>query len=350
MISNNLIRHIIIEGDICPQWNKEIIIYFESSNTIFFHSINKIVEFLELEKIRIVEKNKNFIKFVLNILDKEYFYIIKERDPINKYKYFFEINQLEYDIKSSIIINNLSNKMYNIGDEYILKLRKLDLLSDLEIKTQGNDKIINFLANNPLVICELIELMICFSNFFTVIEINNLLINLNDSLEKNNILIKTIKNILNNDEELFLYKELIKFSYNLEEKGLFSIYIKYIIDEYYNFINLLCNIEIDIELLKMFEIEYIKEFICLLIFQHLIYNKSKIFKNKSNHKNDDLLDTFMKEYINTDSDNELIENNNTNDFNMLDKYKFSSLKYLKETSKSFNKFEDLLKLVTLIDL
>ena len=342
-LSNSVIRHIIVCGDISLLWNNDIVIYLNDVDVRITYCINKVIEHFSTENINILEKNKDSIKFVLNVLNRDYTFVIKKKDELTNYKYYFEINQLEYDIKKNLLINNLNNKTCKIYDGYILKLRNLDLLSDLIITTNKINQIKDYLANNPLIIFELIEMLLCFPDYFTVIEIKNIFINLNHSLQKKNIFSKTIKHIFESDNDLYLYKQLIKFSYHLEEIGLFNAYIRYTLDKHSILLYIITNIEIDIELFKIIDVNYFKDFVCLLVFQHLIYNKRKIFKKKCKRTKEptDLLDVFMNEHNECDSE----DNSNLMDFNMLDKYKFSSLKHLKETAKSFSKFDDLIKLI-----
>ena len=354
-IGNNIVRHILINGDITLDWNDEIIIYLNEKDIHIEYVINSIVKIFAKNNVKIIEKNKENIKFLLNVLDKEYIFVIKEKNKDYAYDYYFEINQLEYDINKRMVINNVNNGLYKINDEHILNLRNLDFFSDLEnddSKDTKYKKIIKFLSINPSIIFELVEMSICFSNFLTVVEVKNFLINLNHLIEKRNTLTKTLKKILDSDNDFLLYKKMIVFSYSLDEKGLFGKYIKYIFYKYTNFINLIVNIDIDKELFDMFDIKKFRDFACLLVFQHLIYNKRKIFKQKkitydaddSDNSNnvidgsEDLLSSFIDKYK---SDTE-----NDNNFDMLDKQKFSSLKYLKITNKTFIKFEDLIKMIS----
>lgn len=344
VISNNVIRHIIVYGDISPLWQNEIIIYFNNKNLYFPVYIEKIIESLKLKNINIVEQNKKYIKFSLKIIDTIYRFIIKERNIT--YNYFFEINKLEYDIGKNAIINISNNNTWKINDEKILKLRDLNFFLEMENIIDKNNDLINYLSNNSLIIFELIEMLLCFPNYFTITEIKNFFINFNQLLQKKNKFTKKIKNSYSNDDDLVLYKVLIKFLYNLEENELFNIFIKYMIDNHSIFVNLISNIDIDKELFKIFDVYNVRDFICLIVFQYLIYKKRKIYKKKvkNNKEVDDLLDIFMNNSSQTsDAGNRISDD--LLDLNMLDKNKFSSLKYLKETAKKFSKFENLLKLV-----
>lgn len=348
-ISNNIIRHIIICGDITDEWIYDIVIYLNCKNVYLPKCINKIQDDFILKNIDIIEKTDKSIKFMLNILNKEYIYVIKEQHEHTQYKYNFAINQLEYDLLNDNIVNNtIKDKIFKIPNKEILNLRNLDFFTNIEIKTTKYEAIINFLAGNPLIIFELIELLLIYPNYFIVIEIKNFFINLNQLLHRKHIFSKTLKKVLENDEDFIFYKNIIKFSYNLEEKGMISIYIKYILKNYELLIKSVINMDIDNELFNIFDIIYFREFSSLLVFQHLIYGKRKIFREKTKQKKltNDLLEVFMEEQDNTKSDDNFIKEDET-DFNMLDKKKFSSLKYLKEMGKEFPKFEGLLKMFLL---
>lgn len=342
IISNNVIRHILIIGDISDNWSNDIVIYLRNNNNYFSKCINLIEEDLILKNINIIEKTDKKIKFLLNILNKEYIFVIKEYNLIVHYKYYFEINQLEYDLMNDNIINRRNNTSLKIQNNKILNLRNLDFFSEIQVITTKYDAIINYLVINPIVIFELLELVVNFLDYLTVIEIKNFFLNLNKLLHKRSNFFKSIKNVIDNDDDFVFYKELIKFSYNLEEKGLFGIYIKYLIENYKLLIDLIINLDIDKELFKIFDITYFREFCCLLVFQHLIYNKRRIFREKKKKTTNDLLESFIKENDSIKSEDEIKQEQS--DFNMLDKNKFTSLKYLKEIGKEFPKFEGLLKM------
>jgi hypothetical protein len=347
IISNNIIRHIIINGDISNDWNNDIIIYLDSKNDHLPKCINQIVEKFTLKNINIISKTDKSIRFNLNILDIEYAFVIKEQELITHYKYFFEINQLEYDLINNNIINRVNNGSWKMPQTEIIKLRKLDFFSEINVTTTKYETIINFLAETPLIIFELIELLLCFSEYFTCIEIKNFFINLNRLLHRKSNFTKTLKKVLEIDDDFGLHKELIRFSYNLEEKKLFSTYTKYLICNHENLINLVIGLDIDIELFNIFNISYLKEFGCLMVFQYLIYSKKRIFREKIKRKpsTNDLLEIYMKEHENTKIEDITI--NDKVDFDMLDKKKFTSLKYLKAMGQQFLKFEGLLKMFSL---
>jgi hypothetical protein len=348
VLSNNIIRHIIVYGDISPLWQHEIIIYFNNDTLYFPNYIEKIAKLFKLKNVIINEKNDKYIKFILNIMGISYHFIIKKKDII--YTYFFEINKLEYNITKNLIVNVTNNKTWKINDENIQKLRNLNFLSELKIT--NNDEIVDYLSNNSLIIFELFEMLLCFPNYFTIVEIKNFFINFNQLLHKKKKYAKNIKKSFNGDDDLVLYKELIKFLYNLEENELFNIFIRYIINNHDAFIDLITNVDIDKELFKMFDVYHVRDLLCLLIFQYLIFKKRKIFKKKLKNyqETNDLLDVFMNKHLKLNNDSDLILDDSKidfMDFGMLDKHKFTSLKYLKETAKKFSKFEDIIKLVSL---
>jgi hypothetical protein len=323
-------------------------------------------EILKLQEITILEKNETHIKFVLNISDKNFTFIIKEKNTLCDYVSHFEINQLEYDIKNNLLINNLTKGTYLIDDLRLDNIKKLDLFCDLNI---GSENKYNYILEqtqfNPFIIFELIELLVNFPNFFNVIEVNNFLLNLNGLLDTRSNFVKSIKKISDNDDELIFYKRLIKFAYHLEENGLYSMYIKYLVCQYNSLITVITGVKIDEKLFNLFDNLCMRDIICVLIFQYLIYKKRGIFKKikKSDKKNDkknvDLMDIFMDATNGNDNDGDNDNDNyndgdnkidfNINDFSLLDKYKFKSLKSLKESAKNLIKFENLIKMVP-IDL
>lgn len=363
VLNNNFTRHILIFGDIPDYWDYDIVIYIKFSHELYFpYYFDNLLENLKLQEITILEKNKNYLKFVLNICDKNFTFIVKEKNILCDHRSYFEINQLEYDIKNDLLINSLTNQTYLIDGVHIANIKKLDLFCDLNIDSENKyNYILEHTQINPFIIFELIELLVNFPTFFNVIEVNNFLLNLNGLLETQNNFVKSIKKISDNDEELIFYKKLIKFAHYLEENGLYTMYIKYLIYEHKPLITVITGVKIDEKLFNLFDNLCIRDIICLLIFQHLIYKKRGIFKKikKNNRRNMDLMEIFMDGGNCKDNDNDSDNNNdnnsndsankkidfNINEFNLLDKYKFKSLKYLKETAKNFIKFESLIKMV-----
>jgi hypothetical protein len=343
-LNNNFMRYILFYDDITYIWKYEIIIYLDKEHeTHLTHYINMIDKILIENNINIVLKDKKTLKFILDIDNNYYTFVIKNRNNENIYNFFFEINQFEYNIKKKLLVNIFTKKTYLLDDEYIINIKNFDFLNINDID-EKQEKIIKLTKNNPLIILELLELLLNFPFHFNVKELNYYIINLNTILNTNIKYSKYIKHKYNNDDELLLYKEMINFAYNLQENNMFEIYSKYLIEKYENLVNLIFSIKINKNILKEFNVIYLKDFICFLLYQHLIYSKRKLFKLKKNTKeinNDvDLLDTFIEENI-------INIENNDDDFNLLDKKKFKSLKILKEITKIFVKFENLIKLVPL---
>lgn len=351
--NNHFTRHIILYGDTQQHWDSDINIYAKIPHEKYFsHYIKEFENCLNLEQITILEINKTFIKFVLNVSNKNFIFVIKEKNCINNYQSYFEINQLEYDIKNNLLVNNLTNKTYSMSDTYILGIRNLDLFFNFNINLCDKYQyILEEVQYKPIIIFELIELVVNFSDFFNVTEINNFLLNLNNLLENNDNFAKSIKNICDNDNELNFYKQLIKFAYYLEDNYAYNIYIRYLVYEYKPLIYIITGVNIDESMFNLFDNLSIKDIICLLIFQHLIYKKRTIFKKtKKMYKCEaDLLESFINGSNNSDNNNSDSNDISMDNFNLLDKHKFKSLKYLKETAKNFIKFDDLIKLVP-IDL
>ena len=364
LLSNNFVRNILIYGDIPIFFQKEIIIYLGSDYEIFLSQhINNLAEILKSRQIAVQIKEKNILKFKLKIANKDFSFVVKERDKMSNYNSFFELNQLEYDIKNNLFSNKLSNKTYVKDDSHLINIKKMNLFPILSADFE--DKLMSILEqtqNNPLIIFELIELVISFPNFFNVLEVNNFLINLNTLIKTKKDFTKHIQNVCNNDDELNFYKKIIQFAYDLEENGTYHIYVKYIVHHYDVFVNIVTGIKIDKEIFELFDNYNFRDFICYLIYQHLVYKNRKLFKIiKHVEKTEiDLLDIFMNgnhSKKNLDTKNIYIESSNdvtnkTNENNeiideisLLDKYKFKSLKHLKEITKTFIKFEDLIKMV-----
>lgn len=361
LLNNIFVRNILICGDVSPYWKNDVIIYLGSDSEMYVTQyINNLTEIFKLRGIVADTKEKNSIKFILNVKNIDFSFIIKKRNIMSNYKYFFEINQYEYDIKNNILLNMSTNKTYILNDPHILNIKKMDLFSLLNKKNDENI-IIEQTQNNPLIIFELIELLIVFPNFFNTVEVNNFLINLNTLVKTQKDFTKHIQDICDNDDELLFYKEIIKFAYNLEENGMYHTYVKYLVYHYDAFLNIVTGVKFDKEIFELFDNNYFKDFVCYLIFQHLIYKKRTLFKinKRKNKTEDDLLDIFMNGnnlqkrnldtknfYIdNLESDLYNNDNDNINDISLLDKHKFKSLKHLKEIAKSFVKFENLIKIV-----
>ena len=336
-INNNLIRHIIIMGNIPTYWDNIIIMYLNKPyNLRFDNCINIIADSLIKNNIKILIQDKFSIKFIISILEKDYTILIKERNEMYNYEYFFDINNLEYDIQKRQIVNKINNTYYNFDNLLIIEWGKLNFLGSLGVKNDKNEIIINQFKNNPMSIFELLELFMLFKNNFNDVDIINFMTKLNDLFYKKSDLCKILRKIVEDDNELFLYKKILNYSYSLEEQNLFVEYSKFLIEKYYNFVIIITNTDIDEKLFNLFDIKYLRDFICLLIFQFLIYKKRKIYKIRKKHNSEriDLLESFIDE-----SDEKI------NEFNMLDKRKLQSLEILKESSKDFVKFDGLIKLI-----
>jgi hypothetical protein len=342
LLNNNFTRHMLIFGDIPIFWTNDIIIHIKSLHEKYYtYWLDNLVEKIKLQEITILEQNKKYLKFILNISDKNYTFIIKERNDIYDYGSHFEINQLEYDIKNKLLVNNLTNNLYSVDDPHISNIKKLDLFSDLDIDLNTKyNYIIEQTQINPFIIFELIELLVNFPNFFNIIEVNNFLLNLNGLLETEKSFIKSIRKICEKDEELIFYKRLIKFAYYLEENGLYYIYIQYLLNQYPSLMAIIAGVKINIELFNLFDNLNTRDIIYLLIFQHLIYQKKRIFKKskKSVKRQLDLMDIFI-------DGNNLESLDTMNEFSLMDKSKFKSLRFLKETAKTFIKFDNLIKMI-----
>ena len=355
LISNNFVRNILIYGDISPYWKNSIVIYVGLDNGHNLSQyINELTKILKLQEIIIEIKEKYILKFILNICDINFSFVIKERNIMSVYNSFFELNQLEYDVKNKLLLNMANNKTYGLDDSYILNIKKMNLFSIHETNIDDGEKIIlEKTQNNPLIIFELIELVINFPNFFNNLEVNNFLLNLNTIIKTNIDFTAHIKNVCDGDEELIFYKEIIKFAYSLEEKETYHIYIQYMVCYYDIFLNIITGVKFNEEIFELFDNYYLKDFLCYLIYLQLIYKKRKIFKINQhiNTNEDDLLDIFMNgndQTINSDIKNIYTHDSNDKNINeiiLLDKHKFKSLKHLKEIAKNFVKFENLIKLV-----
>jgi hypothetical protein len=356
LLNNNFTRHMLILGDIPIFWPYDIIIHIKFSHEKYYaYWLDNLVEKIKLQEITILEKSKKYLKFILNISDKNYTFVIKERNNICDYDSHFEINQLEYDIKKKLLVNNLTNNLYSVDDPHISNIINFDLFSDLNIDLNTKyNYIVEQTQINPFIIFELIELLVVFSNFFNIIEVNNFLLNLNSLLKTQKSFVKSIRKICEKDDELIFYKRLIKFAYYLEENGLYYIYIQYLLNQYPSLITIIVGVEINIELFNLFDNLNVRDIIYLLIFQHLIYPKKRIFKKgKKNVKREreldldfdlDLMDLFM------DGNNNNLESLDLmNEFSLMDKSKFKSLRFLKEAAKTFIKFDNLIKMIP-IDL
>jgi len=343
VISNNLIRYIVVLGDIPKNWYNNIIIYpLEKENMHMEDCIKNTLNNIKLNS-KITYSDKYSIKFVLTEENKEYNFVIKERENLSTHNYFFDINNLEYDIKKQSIISKKGIN-YNFNDDIIKEISKLDICSYLKITDNVYDTLVSSLKKNPIVLLELVELFFDFEENIKNEEVKVFFSNFKELLSKKNDFYKSIKNICNEDDELLFYKKLIKLLYNLEENGLFKDFLYKLTKKYKKLITLIAGIHLDSELFVLFEISSLREFLCLLIFQHLIYNKKKIYKKSrkiKDNNSDDLLEAFINDTINESSET------NSNDFNILDDKKFSSLKELKEITKEFIKFENLLNMVSI---
>jgi hypothetical protein len=318
-ISNDTIKQIILYGDIKKH---NIMIYLNDEHYGKW-------DFLMNEDI--IEKSKNHIKMSLKLREEEYILHINKRRV--EYNYYFTINQLEYDIKKNVIINIQSKKQYDIYDEYINKLQNLNLIDEID----KNEIFTTFLSKNPLIIFELFELLLEYYECITNTEIKYFFLNLNTLMLKKEPFRDTLKETFRQDINFVIYRELYKFSQILEEKGIFKIYLDYLLNNHNKFIKKMSNIKVDMKLYEIFDIHTLKEYICLIIFQHLIYGKRTIFKQKKILVKD-LLDTFLSQHY---DDSEFSQ------FDMLDKDKIHSLKYLKECNNNFIKFEGIIKMFSL---
>jgi len=342
-IKNNFIRHILINKNEKNNWNNDIIIYTNYENEIFIIKyINDLEKILKSQNIKIELREKYFIKFILNINDLNFTIILKKRNV--QYDYIFEINQIEYNIQKKILINIKTQKTYNFIEFNIIENLKNELLI-----FNSEPELFKIIEKNPLIIFELIELDFVYPFLKFQTEINNILLNFNTLLKTDKKFIKLIKKIFTNDNELIFYGKIINFAHYLEEINTYSLYIKYLMSNYNIFINIISGLKINIIIYELFDNNYFKDFICGLIYQYLFYKKKEIYKIKKPHnKNDlDLLDVFLSNNeINNEIQNET-NDNFTNDINLLDKSKYYSLKILKELSKSYTKFENLINILPL---